>query len=138
MKSLFVYGLLKDKKVQQELLGKSLDSSKAKLKDFALYQAEDGYFFIKGTNGENVEGYLLEDLTQKDFEILDAFEVCPTMYQRKTAIAVCDGRETECYVYIRVDDVGKYKRIDDYSIMSGLNEDEMMAVVQKFKTRNLE
>lgn len=60
MNYLFVYGSLKSKKVQRELFGKELKTKKAELLDYALYEAEDGFYFIKKQKHKSVKGYILE------------------------------------------------------------------------------
>ena len=122
---LFVYGSLKSKKVQKELFGKELKMYKAELKGYGLYEAEDGFYFIKKSEKDIIHGYLLE-IDDYDLKICDAFEECPQMYQRQLIKVYVDGEEKEAYVYIRVDDIGKYKKIENFDTYSRLDEDEFI------------
>lgn len=125
MNFLFVYGSLKSKEVQKELFGKELKSQKAELKNYALYEAEDGFYFIKESCKDVIKGYLLE-INDFDLEICDAFEECPKMYQRKLINVSANGNEKEAYVYIRVDNVGKYKEVKNNNTYSGLDEEDFI------------
>ena len=133
MNNLFVYGSLKSKKVQVELFGKELNTTKAELIDYALYEAEDGWYFIKEEKEKRVEGYILE-IDDYDLKICDAFEFCPDMYQRKQIKALCNQEIIDAFVYIRVDDVGKYKTVESFDSYSKLSEDEFIATeIKNFK-----
>ena len=133
MNNLFVYGALKSKKIQLELFGKELNTKKAELIDFALYEAEDGWYFIKEEKGKRVEGYILE-IDDYELKICDAFEFCPDMYQRKQIKVSCNENIIDGFVYIRVDDVGKYKTVDNFESYSKLSEDEFIATeIKNFK-----
>lgn len=133
MNNLFVYGSLKSKKVQLELFGKELNTKKAELLDYGLYEAEDGWYFIKEEKDKRVEGYILE-MNDYDLEICDAFEFCPDMYQRKLIKSLCNEKIIDAFVYIRVDDVGKCKPVDNFDSYSKLSEDEFIATeIKTFK-----
>lgn len=90
MNYLFVYGSLKSKKVQRELFGKELNAKKAELLDYALYEAEDGFYFIKKQKHKSVKGYILE-IDDYDLKICDAFEMCPDMYERRQKFQTLSG-----------------------------------------------
>lgn len=134
MNYLFVYGTLKSPRIQKELLGKELKMQKASLIDFSLFEAQDGYYFVKESPiGEKVEGYLLE-INDNDLKIFDAFELCPTMYERKNVKVEANNKLIEAYLYIRIDDVGKYKKVSDFSTLSRLSEDDViLEEIIKFK-----
>ena len=135
MNNLFVYGTLKSKRIQLELFGKELNTRKAELIDFALYEAEDGWYFIKEEKDKRVEGYILE-IDDYDLKICDAFEFCPDMYQRKQIKVSCNENIIDGFVYIRVDDVGKYKTVDNFDSYSKLSEDEFIATeIKAFKEK---
>jgi len=135
MNNLFVYGSLKSKKVQIELFGKELDTKKAELLDYGLYEAEDGFYFIKEEKDKKVEGYILE-IDDYDLNICDAFEFCPDMYQRKQIKALCNKKIIDAFVYIRVDDVGKYKMVENFDSYSKLSEDEFITTeIKTFKEK---
>lgn len=127
---LFVYGSLKSKKVQKELFGRELKSYSAELRNYALYEAEDGFYFIKESSKNIIQGYLLE-IDNFCLKICDAFEECPKMYQRKLVSVYSNGNKKEAYVYIRLDDVGEYKKVENYNTYSRLNEDDFI----KFEVR---
>ena len=134
MNYLFVYGTLKSKKVQIELFGKELNSKQAEVFDCGLYEAEDGFYFIKDEKGKRVKGYILE-IDDYDLKICDAYEMCPTMYQRKQIKAVTDNEDVLAFVYIRVDEVGESKFIENFDSYCGFNEDEFIATeIKHFKT----
>lgn len=125
MNKLFVYGSLKSEKVQKELFAKVLKSYEAELINYALYEAEDGYYFIKKELNEIVKGYILE-LEDYDLKICDAFEECPEMYHREKINCLCEGNSIEVYVYIRVDNVGNYKKVENFDLYSGLSENKLI------------
>ena len=135
MNHLFVYGTLKSKKVQLELFGKELKTKKAELLDYSLYEAEDGFYFIKEQKDKKVKGYVLE-INDYDLKICDAFEMCPDMYQRKEVTAVLDGKTINAFVYIRVDDVGNYKPVENFDSYCKFDEDEFIATeIKEFKEK---
>ncbi len=135
MNYLFVYGTLKSKKVQLELFGKELKTKKAELLDYSLYEAEDGFYFIKEQKDKKVKGYVLE-INDYDLKICDAFEMCPDMYQRKEVTAVLDGKTINAFVYIRVDDVGNYKPVENFDSYCKFDEDEFIATeIKEFKEK---
>lgn len=125
MNKLFVYGSLKSDKVQKELFGKVLKSYKAELVNYALYEAEDGFYFIRKAINERVKGYVLE-IADYDLRICDAFELCPEMYIREKVECICEENNIEVFAYIRVDDVGNYKKVKNFDSYSRLSEDELI------------
>ena len=108
MNKIFVYGTLKSIRIQKELFGKELKMYKAVLEDYSVYEAQDGYYFIKEKVGSNIVGYVIE-LDDKSLEICDAFEWCPIVYQRKSISVKVQNKEVPTDVYIRVDDINDYK-----------------------------
>lgn len=135
MNYLFVYGTLKSTKVQIQLFGKELNTKKAELLDYSLYEAEDGFYFIREEKDKKVKGYILE-INDYDLKICDAFEMCPDMYQRKEVTAVLDGRTINVFVYIRVDDVGNYKPVQNFDSYCKFDEDEFIATeIKEFKEK---
>lgn len=135
MNNLFVYGSLKSEKVQKELFGKKLNMTKATLLNYALYEAEDGFYFIKQQQNKSVEGYILE-INDYDLKICDAFEMCPSMYQRKEINIMINGKSKNVFVYIRVDDVGNYKIVDNFDSYSKYSEEEFIETeVKEFKEK---
>lgn len=135
MNLLFVYGSLKSRKVQKELFGKKLKSCEARLNNYALYEAEDGFYFIKKEENSIINGCLLE-LSDFDLKISDAFEFCPEMYRRELINVIVENEDKEVYVYIRCDDVGKYKKVKRNDTYSRLNEDDFISTeVKEFKEK---
>lgn len=133
MNYLFVYGSLKSEKIQIELFGKKLNTKEAKLIDYALYEAEDGFYFIKEEKGNKVKGCVLE-IDDYDLKICDAFEACPDMYQRRKTKVYTNEELIDAYIYIRVDDVGKYKIVKNFNSYSKLTEEELINTeIKKFK-----
>lgn len=125
MNYLFVYGSLKSKKVQRELFGKELKTKKAELLDYALYEAEDGFYFIKKQKHKSVKGFILE-IDDYDLKICNAFEMCPDMYERRQIEIFYNEEKINTFVYIRVDNVGKYKIVENFDSYSKLSEDELI------------
>lgn len=135
MNYLFVYGSLKSEKVQLELFGKKLSTTKAELLGYALYEAEDGFYFIKEQKESKVQGYILE-IDDYSLKICDAFEMCPDMYQRKEIEVVVEDKNRKVFVYIRVDNVGKYKCVDNFDSYSKMSEEELIATdIKEFKEK---
>lgn len=122
MNKIFVYGTLKSKKIQKELFGKELKMYEAILKDYSVYEASDGWYFIKEKEGSNIKGYVIE-LDNKSLEICDAFEYCPIMYQRKSISVNVQNKEEQTDVYIRVDAIKDYKEVLESKSFSRLNEE---------------
>lgn len=135
MNYLFVYGSLKSKKVQIELFGKELNSEKAELLHYALYEAEDGFYFIKKQKDKKVKGYILE-IEDYDLKICDAFEMCPDMYQRSQIKVFRNEEMINAFVYVRVDNIGKYKIVEDFDSYSKLSEDDLIDTeIKEFKEK---
>lgn len=133
MNKIFVYGTLKSDKIQYELFGKVLNRFPAKLDNYSLFEAEDGWYFIKENKGKSIDGYVIE-LNDRDLVICDAFEDCPTMYQRRLIKVLVENKLVEAYVYLRVDNVGKYKEVTDFTKYSKLDEDEVIKTeIKNFK-----
>ena len=133
MNKVFVYGTLKSSKIQKELFGKELKKEKAILKDYALYEASDGWFFIKKKIGSSIQGYIIE-LDDKSLKICDAFEFCPTMYERRKVPVSVDDIIINTYVYYRIDEIKDYKEIIDSTLISKFSEDYVINTeIKKFK-----
>ena len=133
MNRIFVYGTLKSEKVQRELFGKVLKKAPARLENYALFEAEDGWYFVREEKGKSVEGFIIE-MDDDDLKICDAFEYYPEMYQKRPVEVVTGEKKVEAYIYVRVDDVGRYKEIKNFNAYSRLNEDEFINTeVKKFK-----
>jgi len=117
------------------LFGKELKTIEAELIDYALFEAEDGFYFIKKEKDKKVKGFILE-IDDYDLKICDTFEECPIMYQRRTTKVVCEAKMIDAYVYIRVDDVGSFKYVENYDSFSKLSEDELIKTeIKEFKSK---
>ena len=133
MNRIFVYGTLKSNKIQKELFGKELKRYKAILEDYSLYEASDGWYFIRKKIGSNIHGYIIE-LDNRCLQICDAFEDCPNMYQRKEVSVMLEDKIIDAYVYYRVDEIGDYKEISEFDSFSKFNEDIVINTeIKKFK-----
>ena len=133
MNKVFVYGTLKSTKIQKELFGKELKMYEAILKDYSVYEASDGWYFIKEKVGTNINGYVIE-LDNKSLEICDAFEYCPIMYQRKSISVKAQEKQIQTDVYIRVDEIKDYKEVLDSKSFSKFNEEFVINTeIKKFK-----
>ncbi len=133
MNKIFVYGTLKSTRIQKELFGKELKMYKAVLEDYSVYEAQDGYYFIKEKVGSNIVGYVIE-LDDKSLEICDAFEWCPIVYQRKSISVKVQNKEVPTDVYIRVADINDYKEVLDFKTFSKFDEEFVINTeIKKFK-----
>ena len=121
MNKIFVYGTLKSPKIQKELFGKELKMYEAVLKDYSVYEAEDGWYFIDKKDGNVLYGCVIE-LDDKCLEICDAFEYCPEMYQRRKISVLVNDKPIETYVYIRVDNIKNHKEVLNYKSFSKFDE----------------
>ncbi len=78
-KSLFVYGTLMHPEIRNALLGKRLGFRPAKLYGYAAYsfykdESESEYPILKPEEDAVLNGYVLEPVSMKDFEILRFYE----------------------------------------------------------------
>ena len=78
-KSLFVYGTLMHPEIRNALLGKRLGFRPAKLYGYAAYTfykdgSESEYPILKPEEDAVLNGYVLEQVSMKDFEILRFYE----------------------------------------------------------------
>lgn len=133
MNKIFVYGTLKSKKIQKELFGTEVKMEKAYLQDYALYEASDGWFFIKPQKGSVLQGFVIE-LDDRCLKICDAFEYCPDMYQRKKVPIKTEKEEMIVDIYNRVDIIQDDKEITDFNSFSKYSEEDVIATeIKKFK-----
>ena len=133
MNKIFVYGTLKSKKIQKKLFGKELKMYDAVLNNYSIYEAFDGWYFIKEKKGSNINGYVIE-VDDRCLQICDAFEYCPIMYQRKTTYVSVNKELLETFIYVRVDDVKNYKEVIDFKSFSKFDEDFIINTeIKKFK-----
>ena len=131
---LFSYGTLKDPEIQKALFGHQLEMRQAFLKDWRLYSAADGYFFIKQENGFSVEGCILY-VTQEQLRIADWWEEVPD-YERMRITAHAEDRGAcAAQVYTRPDGMGrpvKHSGISDHVL------EQVISEAKKLKKRILD
>jgi len=97
--TLFVYGSLVDEARRTELLGRSVVTAPAELRDYALGRAR--YFYVRAQAGAVTAGLLLLDLSARDFLALDRYEELPLLYTReKIRVADAAGQPQRCWVYL--------------------------------------
>jgi hypothetical protein len=97
--ALFVYGSLLDPALRKRLLGRQVDAIPARLDGYERRQQR--YLFILRCDGAETEGALLRDLSDRDLEILDAYEEVPALYTREL-VQASDGQGMllKCWTYI--------------------------------------
>ena len=62
--------------------------------------------------------------------------MCPKMYQRNKIIVYSNKEPIEAFVYIRVDDVGRYKIVENFDTYSRLTEEEFINTeIKEFKEK---
>ncbi len=60
-----------------------------------------GYYTVKASPGERVEGFLLEGLSPEEVRVLDEYEdVAGGLYRRQTVEVVVEGRRVAAEVYL--------------------------------------
>lgn len=97
--ALFVYGSLLDPVLRKRLLGRPVDATPARLDGYDRRQQR--YLFIVKCEGAETEGALLRDLSDRDLEILDAYEEVPALYTRERVQVSCgQGMLLECWTYL--------------------------------------
>ena len=135
MNRLFVYGTLKSDRIQEALFGEKQKKYEAILNNYSVYEAEDGWYFIKEKKGCNIKGYVIE-LDDRNLEICDAFEFCPSMYKRERTTVSIENEDVEVFVYNRVDIINNYKEVLDFDTYSKFSEDEVINTeIKEFKEK---
>jgi gamma-glutamylcyclotransferase (GGCT)/AIG2-like uncharacterized protein YtfP len=96
---LFVYGTLMNPAERIRLLGRPVDASAAHITGYA--RGRKRYYFVAKQAGAVTEGAVLEGLSARDLEILDAYEDVPTLYTRdRIEVVTADARKIECWIYL--------------------------------------
>ena len=98
METLFCYGTIADSKIQQKIIGRTVDLTKDTLKGFKLSNItlDDGMFLIvvrDNTSREVIEGYVLE-ITSQELVKFDAYE---TEAYKRSVVKLESG--TKAWVY---------------------------------------
>ena len=97
--TLFVYGSLCDPVRREQVIGRRTDIGSAMLHDYEAGRAR--YFYIRKRPGISTAGFILLNLTPRDFEILDRYEEIPRLYTReKTSVVDDSGNPVRCWVYL--------------------------------------
>ena len=101
--NLFVYGTLKDRRLIQSLLGRTLgDPTVAIMPNCTTVISQRGFpVMIPGENS-SVEGVVWRGLTVQDFAVLDRYEGCHVetpVYQREKRKITIEGNMEEVWVY---------------------------------------
>ncbi|MGA7870559.1 MAG: gamma-glutamylcyclotransferase family protein [Candidatus Binatus sp.] len=96
---LFVYGSLMNPAERVRLLGRPIDTSRARLPGYG--RGRKRYYFVTKQAGAITDGAILEGLSARDFAILDQYEEVPTLYTReRIEVLAADGRKIECWLYL--------------------------------------
>jgi gamma-glutamylcyclotransferase (GGCT)/AIG2-like uncharacterized protein YtfP len=97
--TLFVYGSLTDPLRREEVIGRQIDIMPATLHNYELGRAR--YFYIRSYPGISTAGFLLLNLTPRDFQTLDRYEEVPRLYTReKVEVFDQSGNPARCWVYL--------------------------------------
>ena len=102
-KSLFVYGTLMQPEIRNALLGKKLGFKPAKLYGYSAYSFykddyESEYPILKLDDDAVLNGYVLEQVSMKDFEILRFYE--GEEYLLKEIIVRVDGINVRAHIFM--------------------------------------
>lgn len=111
--ALFVYGTLRDDRIQQALLGRVVHGEPAMLSGWAVHCSEDGFLFIKPAAAGQVPGLVLR-LSPTELQIVDAWEDVP-LYIRERVLVSCPAGEREVWTYTRRDGEGPLHADDSNS-----------------------
>ncbi len=96
---LFVYGTLMNPAERLRLLGRPIDASPARLPGYA--RGRKRYYFVAKQADAVTDGAILEGLSARDLEILDAYEEVPTLYTReRIEVVAADASKIECWIYL--------------------------------------
>jgi Gamma-glutamyl cyclotransferase, AIG2-like len=97
--TLFVYGSLLDPVRREEIIGRRIDTMPATLHDYELGRAR--YFYVRKSLGISTAGFLLLNLTPRDFQTLDLYEEIPRLYTREKVEAFDQScNPVRCWVYL--------------------------------------
>lgn len=130
---LFVYGTLKDKDVQKLLFDKELNFIKARLSDWAVFEDDDGYYYISRSKGDVVEGLVLE-LNIKQLEIADKWEEVPIYNREKVKVIINEPNKKETVWAYTKENYENNKKVSDRTL-SKKSKDEVLDEVRKFLGR---
>src|SRR5271168_1088985 len=96
---LFIYGSLIDPEHRAEIIGRPIEALQATLNGYE--HGKRRYWYIRTRSDAAVEGAILTGLTAAELATLDEYEEVPTLYTRERInVALVDGSERECWVYL--------------------------------------
>ena len=96
---LFVYGTLMNPAERMHLLSRPVDASPARLSGYT--RGRKRYYFVAKQEDAATDGAILEGLSARDLEILDAYEEVPALYTReRIEVVAADARKIECWIYL--------------------------------------
>jgi gamma-glutamylcyclotransferase (GGCT)/AIG2-like uncharacterized protein YtfP len=98
--SLFVYGTLMDDARVQAVVGRRLPRREAVLDGFERVEQAGSYPYVVPRDGARVTGALLDEVDDTALARLDAYEDEGSLYVRREAVAVADGKRVACQVYV--------------------------------------
>lgn len=96
---LFVYGSLLDAEHREQVLGRHVETMPATLRGYE--RGRTRHYFLRKQSGSETPGFLLMEMTARDFAILDGYEEVPVLYTRER-VEVIDsrGQVVACWVYL--------------------------------------
>lgn len=102
--ALFVYGTLMDAELRVALLGRDLPACDAHLDGFARVFPPHlaGYADIVPSDGERVDGVLLEQVDADSLSTLDTYEEVGHLYDRRPVEVTAGGRRVHCEAYVGI------------------------------------
>lgn len=125
MNYLFSYGTFRSLYVQGRLFGRTVATKPAKLLDYAVFTGKDGYHGLLPCKGSAVSGSLLT-LTDRELEIADGWEICPTLYYRQELELHTDEcLLTHGWVYLRTDPQILENQVEDDNLLFTLSQAEL-------------
>ena len=100
MVSLFVYGTLMDERRAEAVVGRPLARRPAELHGYERIEHAGSYPFGVPQEKGTVTGILLDGVDDAALARLDAYEDEGSLYVRRDAVAVADGKRVRCQVYV--------------------------------------
>ena len=102
--NLFVYGTLRDRKLIQLLLKRSLGNpTAAMMPECATVTSKRGFLVMTPYENSSVHGVVWRGLTVEDFTVLDRYEGCHVqnpVYQREKRKVIIEGAVEEVWTYL--------------------------------------
>ena len=96
---LFVYGSLLDEMHREEVIGRRVETIAANLHDYERGRAR--HYYVRRKMGSVTSGFLLLNLSARDFATLDRYEEIPLLYTRaKITVAIANEDRARCWIYL--------------------------------------